>query len=65
MMCGSQVTQYQAVANNWMEFACNSPDGVIARYVSVDIQGDDKQLALCEVLVTPCDLPEGKPLFDH
>ena len=60
MMCGRPVTKYQAIANNWMEFACNSPDGAIARYVSVDIPGDNKQLALCKVLVTPCDLPQGK-----
>ena len=59
-MCGSPVTKYQAIANNWMEFACNSPDGVIARYVSVDLPGTDKQLALCKVLVIPCDLPQGK-----
>jgi hypothetical protein len=56
-MCGSPVTKYQAIANNWMEFACHSPDGIIARYVSVDVQKTAK-LSVCKILVIPCDLPE-------
>ncbi|XP_038048240.1 tyrosine-protein kinase receptor Tie-1-like [Patiria miniata] len=55
-MCGSPVTTYQAVANNWMEFDCNPPDGLTARYVSIDIPRRT-YLALCEVVVLPCDLP--------
>ncbi|XP_038048540.1 uncharacterized protein LOC119722477 [Patiria miniata] len=52
-MCGSAVSTYQAVANNWMEFDCNPPDGLTARYVSVDSPGL-RFLFLCEVLVFPC-----------
>ncbi|XP_022087744.1 uncharacterized protein LOC110977706 [Acanthaster planci] len=56
-VCGSPVTQYQAVANNWMEFDCSPPHGLTARYVSVDIPRTT-YLPLCEIFVFPCDLPE-------
>ncbi|XP_038055914.1 tyrosine-protein kinase receptor Tie-1-like [Patiria miniata] len=52
-MCGSPVSTYQAVANNWMEFDCNPPDGLTARYISVDNPGQ-RFIILCEVLVFPC-----------
>ena len=59
--CGRQVTLYQAVANNWMEFTCSPPARRTARYVSVDIPRTT-YLALCEVIVLPCDLPQGNAL---
>ncbi|XP_038048537.1 receptor-type tyrosine-protein phosphatase T-like isoform X2 [Patiria miniata] len=61
-MCGSPLTRYQAVANNWMEFDCNPPDGLTARYVSVDIP-TTTYLPVCEIFVLPCDLPAADFTF--
>ena len=55
--CGSNVTLYQALINDWIEFTCDPP--VVARYVSIDIPRLTS-LILCEVKVWACDLsPAG------
>ena len=59
--CGSPVTKYQAIANNWIEFPCSPPAGVIARYISININ-KTASLSLCEVIVSPCDLSQGTKL---
>ncbi|XP_022095017.1 uncharacterized protein LOC110981618 [Acanthaster planci] len=52
-MCGSPVTQYQALINDWIEFVCDPSR--LARYVSINIPGE-AALILCEVIVLQCDL---------
>ncbi|XP_022098115.1 polycystic kidney disease protein 1-like 2 isoform X2 [Acanthaster planci] len=53
-MCGSPVTLYQSLINDWIEFTCEPSR--LARYVSVDAPGN-LTLILCEVMIWPCDLP--------
>ncbi|XP_038053132.1 uncharacterized protein LOC119725683 [Patiria miniata] len=53
--CGSPVSQYQALINDWIEFTCDPSR--LARYVSVDVP-TETALTLCEVMIWPCDLPE-------
>ncbi|XP_038059716.1 uncharacterized protein LOC119730762 [Patiria miniata] len=51
--CGSPVTLYQALINDWIEFTCDSYRP--ARYVSVNIPRET-WLSLAEVMVWPCEL---------
>ncbi|XP_038053143.1 uncharacterized protein LOC119725691, partial [Patiria miniata] len=62
LMCGSQVSQYQALINDWIEFTCDPSR--LAQYVSVDIPRYT-YLALAEVMIWPCDLhPAALNLID-
>ncbi|XP_038052727.1 uncharacterized protein LOC119725395 [Patiria miniata] len=51
--CGSPVSLYQALINDWIEFTCDPSRP--ARYVSVDIPRET-WLSLAEVMVWPCEL---------
>ncbi|XP_022111553.1 uncharacterized protein LOC110990760 [Acanthaster planci] len=51
--CGSNVTQYQALINDWIEFTCDPPR--LAQYVRIEIPRQTA-LILCEVRIWPCDL---------
>ncbi|XP_022111302.1 uncharacterized protein LOC110990560 [Acanthaster planci] len=61
--CGSPVTQYQALINDWIEFTCDPLR--VARYISIDIPRQTA-LVLCEVMVWQCDLqPAALTLVDE
>ena len=58
--CGTPVTLYQSLVNDWIEFICDP--SVVARYVFVEIPSFPafSQLTLCEVKVWQCGtLPGG------
>ena len=57
--CGTPVTLYQSLVNDWIECICDP--SVVARYVFVEIpaSSETSQLTLCEVKVWQCGMLPG------